>query len=248
MFYQFLQLTSTAVAVSSNIAISRWKMHCKKQLRSRRAFWYNSFIFFFLPECLAVQYMERDLQKPESTWRDVSLSTKEFSCLDGSPFLLFLLSDHSECRVCVRTASKKNSFLTTVCLTRTVMEFCDYIEIDICLAGTLCCDRYVFATSQDGGRRIARDDKMCVPLQIITRHWEKFSQSLRNRRAGIGDGRTRFTKMASSIPLQRKMMTGESISSLPLRLPLAIDYYVVARDILEIATEEKEIDSIGRWD
>lgn len=127
------------------------RISCSQQLRSPRAACYISpqlchCAFYF--RCVLCQSVsscniwKEIFKKPESTWRDVSLSTKEFSCLDRDRwlalfFVVCLCQSIVSAVLGVRTAkannkkSPRNSFLTTVCLTRTVMEFsAAYIEID----------------------------------------------------------------------------------------------------------------------
>lgn len=104
-FIDLSQFSTTAVSVSSNIAISATIRRSQSYCNYNREGHFVTFLF-----CQSVSscnIWNGIFKKPESTWRDVSLSTKEFSCLDGSLacFLLLPLSDHSECRVCVRTAA-----------------------------------------------------------------------------------------------------------------------------------------------
>src|SRR5690349_9507497 len=55
---------------------------------------------FFISKHLVVMYMDRDIFKNQKALDEMSQSMKEFLCLDDCFCLLFLLSNHSECRVC----------------------------------------------------------------------------------------------------------------------------------------------------
>lgn len=131
---------------------------------------------------LVVQYKEGDLQKPESTWRDVFLCRDERIFESRCYFFCCFFCQSIVSVPCVVRAVETNSFLTTVCLTRTVMEFSVSIlrSIDIYVWQVLYAVRSLLKLRVVGNFRIASKKanaiKMCVPLQIITRHWEKFSQ------------------------------------------------------------------------
>lgn len=113
------------------IGIKRRKTYIAKSNYDREGFSIYFLSFFFFCRCVSSCSIWNEIFKNQKALDEMSLfrRRKNFR-VSMSFFLLFLLSVRSKCRVCVRTA-KKNSFLTTVCLTRTVMEFCDYIEIDM---------------------------------------------------------------------------------------------------------------------
>lgn len=164
------------------------RSHCVVTTFIRKTFcnyaWCISLNFFVyaLPMRLVVQYKEQDLQKPESTWRDVSLSRDERIFESRCYFFCCFFCQTIVSVPCVVRAVETNLFLTTVCLTRTVMEFSVSIlrSIDIYVWQVLYAVWSLLKLRVVGNFRSsskkANAIKMCVPLQIITRHWEKFSQ------------------------------------------------------------------------